>query len=187
AGVGYLTNDGTVITTKYNRLSMNLNGDLQAKENLSFFGRVSYSNSKQNNPNLSYAETFYRSAGLAPTAKFTFEDGTLAPGTNRSIGNPIYQLNTRVFDQSTDYMTLSVGSHWDILPGLSFDPQISTFRINSDTYTFQKAYWNGPLSYDVNRNANQSLYKHVQNQVDGVFSYTKNFAVNHHVDAKLGF
>lgn len=185
-GVGYLTNDGTVITTKYNRLSMNLNGDLKARDNLSFFGRLSFSNSTQNNPNLSYAETFYRSGGLAPTAKFRFEDGTLAPGTNRSIGNPVYQLNTRVFDESTDYLTLSVGSKWDILPGLSFNPQLSTFRINGNSYSFQKAYWNGPLSYDVNRNANGTLYKYVQNQIDGILSYTKSIA-DHNFDAKAVF
>lgn len=185
-GVGYLSNEGTVITTKYSRLTFNFNGDLKVKDNLSFFARLLYSNSKQNAPNLNNAEIFYRSAGLAPTAKYRFEDGTLAPGTNRSIGNPEYQLRTRVFDQSDDNITMSVGGKWEILPGLSFDPQVSTFRINGSSYAFQKAYWNGPLSYDVSRNANESLYRWIQNQLDAFLSYKKSFG-DHNIDSRVGY
>ncbi|QNL52451.1 TonB-dependent receptor [Olivibacter sp. SDN3] len=186
AGLGYLTNQGTVITTKYNRLSFNLNGNLKVRDNLSFSGRALYSNSKQNVPSTSTAETFYRSAGLAPTAKFTFEDGTLAPGTNRSIGNPVYHLNNRVYDESVDNLTLSLAGNWEIVPGLTFKPQLSTFRISNDSYSFEPAFWNGPLDYNETRNANGSNYRWIQNQLDAILTYDRDFQA-HHIDAMAGF
>jgi TonB-linked SusC/RagA family outer membrane protein len=187
AGVGYMTSQGTVITTKYNRLSFNLNSDIQVKKNLSVFARVMYSNAKSNTPYGSTAVTFYRNAGLAPTAKYKFEDGTLAPGTNNAIGNPEYHMNSRVFDSANEKLTMTIGSHWDILPGLSFDPQISMYNVNGDSYTFQPGYWNGPLAYVDSRAASASNSRWRQTQADGVFSYTKSFGQNHNFDAKAGF
>ena len=70
AGIGYMSAQGTVITTKYDRLSFNLNGDIKVRNNLSIFSRVLYSRSADNTPYGSTAVTFYRNAGLAPTAKY---------------------------------------------------------------------------------------------------------------------
>ncbi len=186
AGIGYLDNQGTVITTKYKRLSFDLNGELKVKDNLSFFGRVMYSNSQQNNSPATTAETFYRSAGLAPTAKLYFEDGTLAPGTNSGIGNPLYFMTNRLNQNSTDNLTLSVGSNWQILPGLSFDPQVSIFNVSTDAYSFTPGFWNGPLAFVDSRNANGSNYRWRQMQGDAVLTYNKNVS-DHHFDVKAGF
>lgn len=169
AGVGYMTADGTVITTKYSRLSFNLNGDIKVKDNLSFFSRVMFSKSLTNTPYGSTAVTFYRNAGLAPAAKYKFEDGTLAPGTNNGIGNPEYHMNSRVSNNSNEKLTLTLGSHWDILPGLSFDPQVSLYNLTGDSYTFQPGYWNGPLAFVDFRVATASNSRWRQTQADGVF------------------
>ena len=186
AGVGYMTADGTVITTKYNRLSFNLNGDIKVKENLSVFSRVMFSKSVQNTPYGSTAVTFYRNAGLAPTAKYKFEDGTLAPGTNNGIGNPEYQMNTRVADNSNEKLTMALGANWQILPGLSFEPQVSLYNVTGDGYTFQPGYWNGPLAYVDSRVATANNSRWRQTQADGVFSYTKTFLKDHNFDARAG-
>lgn len=186
AGVGYMTADGTVITTKYSRLSFNLNGDIKVRDNLSFFSRVMFSKSVSNTPYGSTAVTFYRNAGLAPTAKYKFEDGTLAPGTNNGIGNPEYHMNSRVNDNSNEKLTLTLGSHWDILPGLSFDPQVSLYNVTGDSYSFQPGYWNGPLAFVDSRVASASTSKWRQTQADGVFSYTKTFLKEHNLDARAG-
>lgn len=187
AGLGYLTNEGTVITTKYDRLTFNLNGDIQVKDNLSFFGRVLYTYNTTNTTGQSTAVTFYRSAGLAPTAKIYFEDGTLAPGTAANIGNPLYFLNNRVAESTSEKSTYTVGAHWDILPGLSFDPQLSMYNVNDDSYNFQPGFLNGPLNFVDTRNASASNYQWRQRQADFVFSYGKTFGQDHNVDAKLGF
>ncbi|CAG5002338.1 TonB-dependent receptor P39 [Dyadobacter sp. CECT 9275] len=186
AGVGYMTADGTVITTKYSRLSFNLNGEIQVKKNLSVFSRVMFSKAKSNIPYSSTAVTFYRNAGLAPTAKYKFEDGTLAPGTNNGIGNPEYQMNTRKYDNSNEKLTISLGSHWDILPGLSFEPQISMYNISRDVRSFQPGYWNGPLAYVDSRVSSASSSKWRQTQAEGVLAYTKTLAKDHNLDVRAG-
>lgn len=187
AGIGYLDNIGTVITTGYKRLSFDLNGELKVRENLKVFGRLIYSNSRQNNSPFNTATTFYRSAGLAPTGKVYFEDGSLAPGTNSGIGNPLYQMNTMINKNSLDNLTLALGGSWEIFPGFSFDPQVSLFNTSNDSYSFQKAFWNGPVSFVTTRNANGSNSRWRQYQADAVFSYLKSIAGAHNFDAKAGF
>ena len=187
AGLGYLTNEGTVITTEYDRLTLNLNGDIQVKDNLSFFGRVLYTYATTNTTGESTAVTFYRSTGLAPTAKIFFEDGSFAPGTRASIGNPLYFLNNRENESTSEKLTLTLGAHWDILPGLSFDPQISMYNVNNDARAFQPGFLDGPLNFVDSRNASASNYQWRQNQVDLVFSYGKTFGTGHNLDAKVGF
>ena len=91
AGLGYMDSEGTAITTKYKRLSFSLNGSIKLRDNLNVVGRVMYTTSS-NNEVFGLADIFYRSATTPPTAKYTYEDGTLAPGQNRSIGNPVYHL-----------------------------------------------------------------------------------------------
>ena len=185
-GIGYLNAQGTVITTKYDRLSFNLSGDIKVRDNLSVFSKVLFSKSSDNTPYSGTSQTFYRNAGLAPTAKYTYEDGSLAPGTSRSIGNPVYFMNNRVNGNSNEKLTISLGSHWEILPGLSFDPQVSMYRVNVDSRSFQPAYWNGPLAYVVTRAASGNNSRWQQTQADAVFSYTKSFLSDHHLDAKAG-
>jgi hypothetical protein len=136
--MGYLDNEGAVITTGYKRLSFNLNGSLQAKENLNFNGRVVYSNSKTTSPALSDNITFLRIAGLPRTAKFKFEDGSLAPGQHQNMGNPLYQLTRRVYWNDYDNLTISLGADWENIPGLTFNPQVSMYNVYSNTNSFQK-------------------------------------------------
>lgn len=186
AGIGYLTSQGTVITTNYDRISFNLNGDIKVKDNLSFFSRVLFSSAHDNAPYSGSDVTFFRNAGLAPTAKFTFEDGSLAPGTNSTIGNPVYYKNNRLNNNLNERLTITIGSHWDILPGLSFDPQVSMYNSTGDSYAFQPGFWNGPLSYVTTRYASAQNAKWRQTQADGVFSYSKSFLSDHHLDAKAG-
>lgn len=186
AGIGYMSNEGTVITTKFNRLSFNLAGDIKIRDNLSVYGKTMYTNSN-NNEVYGLAHIFYRSAGLPPTAKYTFEDGTLAPGQSRSIGNPVYHLENDKRDNNKENLSLSFGGKWDILPGLSFEPQISLFKIVGDGYSFIPAYWNGATTLNVSRVADSYYSKTTQYQADAVFSYGTTFGSNHNLDVKGGF
>lgn len=187
AAAGYLDNEGTVITTGYRRYNVDLNGQLEVNNKLTVFGRVNFSNASQKNSSFGTDVTFYRSAGLAPTAKVYYEDGTLAPGTNSSIGNPLYHMSTLVNENSVDNLTIALGGNWQIAPGLTFDPQLSMFSVTSDGYTFQPAFWNGPASYVTTRNATAMNYRWRQYQADAVFSYTKTFQRSHNLEAKAGF
>lgn len=185
AGLGYLNNDGIVITTNYKRLNGHINGDYQIRDNLKVFGRLLYASRQDNNP--TNANTFGRSIGLPPTAKYKFEDGTLAPGQASGLGNNEYHLNTVDNKNVGDDLTLAFGAKLKILPGLSFDPQVSWWQTSGDARNFQKAFWNGPLSYVVSRAATSSYSKSLQKQADGVFTYIKTIKNSHNLEAKAGF
>jgi len=185
AGLGYLNNDGIVITTNFKRLNGHINGDFNIRDNLKVFGRLLYANSQDNNP--TNANTFGRSLGLPPTAKYKFEDGTFAPGQSSSLGNNEYLLNTVDRKNVGDDLTLAFGAQLKILPGLTFDPQISWWQTSGDSRNFQKAFWNGPLSYVVSRAATSSYTKNLQKQADAVFTYIKSIKNSHNFEAKAGF
>jgi TonB-linked SusC/RagA family outer membrane protein len=185
AGLGYIDQTGIVITSKYKRLSAHINGDLKLRKNLTILGRLNYTNSSNNEPPTG-TNLFGRTQGIPPTAKYRFEDGTLAPGLNTSLGNPEYVVNYTISKNSSDRLSVSLGTHWDILPGLSFDPQISLFQTMYDSRYFEKAYYNGPKAYNTNRNASGSYEKTLQKQADAVFTYIKDFD-RHHLEAKAGY
>ena len=124
--------------------------------------------------------------GIPPTAKYKYEDGTLASGLNTSLGNPEYVVGYVNSKNSSDRLSVAVGTHWEILPGLAFDPSVSLFQTIGDSRYFEKAYYNGPKAYNTDRNANGSYSKTLQKQADAVFSYTKDIDV-HHVDVKAGY
>ncbi|MCE5345238.1 MAG: TonB-dependent receptor [Bacteroidales bacterium] len=185
AGLGFIDQSGIVITSKYTRLNAHLNGELKVNKKVKVFGRLLYSNSSNNEPPTG-TNLFGRSQGIPPTAKYKYEDGTLACGVNTSLGNPEYVVGYTDSKNSNQKLSVAVGGHWDILPGLAFDPQISLFRTNYDSRYFERAYFNGPKAYNTNRSSSGSYSDVMQKQADAVFSYTKDINV-HHFDAKAGF
>lgn len=186
-GLGYLNNEGIAISSDYKRLSLNLNGDLQATESLNVFGRLIYSNTNDKQVFGTQANMFGRSLALPPTAKYTFEDGSLAPGLNSSMGNPEYYAGTQDGKNTLENLSMVLGGQWKILPDLTFDPQVSLYRVAGDSRLFQRAYFNGPTQYIDSRAASGSYSKMMQYQAEGVFTYQKSFRDMHNLNAKLGF
>lgn len=184
ARVGYLTNEGIAITTRYNRLSFNLNGDIKLRDNIKVFGRLLYSKSGDNEvPNSDWV--FQRFVAVPPTSKYRFEDGTLASGPGATMGNPEFYLNNLVRDNNQYTTTMIMGGHWEILPGLSFDPLVSLYNITTDRRSFEKAFI---TSSNVNlRGASGSYTKQIQTQADAVLSYFRTIRSSHNIDAKVGF
>jgi len=186
-GLGYLDNQGVAISTDYERLTVNMNGEVLAAKDLSIFGRLLYSNMKNKQVFGSEANMFGRSLTLAPTAKYRYEDGTLAPGLNSSMGNPEYYASTQDGKNSFDNLAISVGGKWDILPNLNFIPQLSLYQVTGANRLFQKGYYNGPTQFVDSRAASGGYTKMQQYQADGVFTYSKQFLEKHDLEAKLGF
>lgn len=184
AGVGYLSSEGTAKTTFYKRLTLNLNGDVRVNDKLSFFGRTLFSQGIDNR--LASDSWIFWGAATRPTAKYAYEDGTLAPGRINQ-GNPDYHLPNRDAENRTYNMTLSTGAHWDILPGLSFDPVISMNSTMGYSRSFQPAYGNGGGSMNATRTATASDSRTIQTQADAVLTYSKPFHIDHHLEAKAGF
>ncbi|HLU90095.1 MAG TPA: SusC/RagA family TonB-linked outer membrane protein, partial [Cyclobacteriaceae bacterium] len=153
-------------------------------DNVRVSARVMYSTSNDNVPPTG-VNLFGRTQGIPPTAKHRYEDGSLAPGVNTSLGNPEYVVSYVDAKNNTDRLSLALGAHWEIIPGLTFDPQVSLYQVTEDARYFERAYYNGPTAYNTNRNASGSFGKELQKQADAVFSYTRDFNL-HHVDAQVG-
>jgi len=186
ASLGYLNSEGIAITSDYERYSLSLNGDVKASDNLSFFARAMLSRSTDNEiPSMS--SVFARATTLPPTTKYMFEDGTLAPGQRRSEGNPEYFLTNVVNDNTEDNITLAFGSQWFILPGLSFEPQISFYEKAENGHAFQPSFYDGPSNYVDSRVASAYYSQTSQIQADAVLSYVNSFGGNHNLNLKAGY
>jgi TonB-linked SusC/RagA family outer membrane protein len=192
AGLGYTNSNGIALVTNYKRLSFNLNGSYKIKDNLKVNAGVLYSNRTQNAV-ASFANVFYRSASLPGSAKYQFEDGTIAPGgQNSSIGNPDYFYKGQYApqgDSGVEDLAINLGLKWDIVPGLSFEPYLSLLREGSYSYTFQPAaYLNGLTNPLVTlRNATQADNVTRQYQGDAILTYLHTFASKHNLEVKVGY
>ncbi|MEQ9289758.1 MAG: TonB-dependent receptor [Cyclobacteriaceae bacterium] len=183
AGVGYLDGQGTAKTTAFKRISLNLNGDLNVNKKLRFFARTLFAQSVDNR--LASDSWLFWGAATRPTAKYAYEDGTLAPGRINQ-GNPDYHLNNREAENRTYNLSMSLGSKWDILPGLTFEPILAmnnTFRFDR---SFQPSYGNGGGSLNSTRSSIAGDDRILETQADGILSYKKEFSSDHNLDAKVG-
>ncbi|HCH44399.1 MAG TPA: SusC/RagA family TonB-linked outer membrane protein [Algoriphagus sp.] len=183
-GIGYLDNQGVAISTDFKRFTVRMNGDVEVNKKLSVYGRLNFTNSS-NNQVFSENQIFQRALGLPPTAKLRYEDGTLAPGQNRSMGNPLYHLNRSKALNATNRITLSAGGIWQILPELSFEPIGSLYFVQGTNNSFQKSFYNNPTQFIDSREASFSNSIYWQKQFDGVFTYTKSLR-DHNIQLKAG-
>lgn len=185
-GLGYLNSQGVSINTDYKRLTLNLNGDVQASKNLNFFGRLNYANVDDSQvPDVGIV--FKNNINTAQTSKYQFEDGSLAPGRLFTNGNPAYYISRYDAKRRRDSYMFVVGSKWDILPGLSFRPQLSLINNSFATRSFLKSYLDGPLVLNQNREATSAQTTLVQQQADAVLNYTRTLGTRHHFEATLGY
>ncbi|WP_215224944.1 SusC/RagA family TonB-linked outer membrane protein [Echinicola shivajiensis] len=183
-GVGYLDNEGVAINTDFKRFTTHLNGDVQVNDKLGVYGRLNFTSSS-NSQVYSENQLFQRALGLPPTAKLYFEDGSLATGQNRSMGNPLYHLGRIDALNATNRMTLSGGANWEILPNLTFEPMASLYYVQGTNNSFQKSFYNTPTQFVDSREASASNSLYWQKQFDGVFSYQKSLGL-HNLQFKVG-
>jgi TonB-linked SusC/RagA family outer membrane protein len=185
-GLGYLSSQGISINTDYKRLTLNLNGDVQASKKLNFFGRLNFANVDDSQvPNVGIV--FKNNINTAQTSKYQFEDGSLAPGRLFTNGNPAYYISRYDAKRRRDNYMVVVGSKWDILPGLSFRPQLSLINNSFASRSFLKSYLDGPLVLNQNREATSAQTTLVQQQADAVLNYTKTLGSQHNFEATLGY
>ncbi|MFH5884957.1 SusC/RagA family TonB-linked outer membrane protein [Halalkalibaculum sp. DA3122] len=185
-GVGFLDSEGAAIETGYQRLSLDASGDVQVRDNLNVRGNVNFTNSSDDQV-FNVNHIFQRALGLPPTAKFRYEDGTLAPGQNRTIGNPVYHLNQSLAENNLNRITLGLNATWEIIDNLTFEPSASLYAVQGIDNSFQKAYYFSANQLIDSRNASASHSMYWQKEVDGVFTYTDTFAGGHNFSAKAGF
>lgn len=196
AGVGYLNGEGTALNSNYKRLTASFNSTVQLRDNIKLDGRVLYANTNyrlvNGDPQAQFStltNTFYRSASLPSTSKYQFEDGTIAPGQSNSAGNPhYYQIGpyAPVVKNNEQKLTVSLAGRWDILPGLAFEPLVSSHQEHYFGRSFQPAFLSNVTTLNTTRSASQSYNNSYNWQADATLTYTKEFG-NHNLDVKGGY
>jgi TonB-linked SusC/RagA family outer membrane protein len=183
--VGRISAEGVAIQTGYNRTTLDMGGNLDITEDLRLGGQLNFSNS---NDETVFSENwiFQRSLGLPPTAKLRYEDGTLAPGQNISIGNPKYFLNVLERDHSTNRFTVALDGQWDVTSTLTFEPSGSIYAVRDQNSAFDPEYRFAPNLIIDSRNASESRTLRLQRQMEGVFTYDNVFSETHNLELKAG-
>ncbi|MCF0069499.1 TonB-dependent receptor [Dyadobacter sp. CY261] len=185
-GLGYLNAQGISINTDYQRVTLNMNGDMQVTKNLNFFSRINYANVEDNQvPDVGIV--FKNNINTAQTSKYQFEDGSLAPGRLFTNGNPAYYISRYDAKRRRDNYMFVVGGKWEIVPGLTFRPQVSLINNNFARRSFLKSYLDGPLVLNQNREATFGETNLVQRQADAVFNYVKSIGNQHHFEGTIGY
>lgn len=194
--LGYMDAEGTALNSDYKRLSYGMNGSLKVLENINVNGRMLYTNVADNqvygDPNTLWTpmiNTFVRSAALPSTTKLTFEDGTMAPGLNASLGNPLYyQVGPYSLQKKNieNTLTLGVGASWKIIDELTFELSGSLYETNVRYRQFQPAYLSGITTFNTNRNAGAYNSNSRYWQTNSILTYLKNFGLNN-LELKLGY
>lgn len=182
--VGYLDSEGIAITTGYRRLTLDMGGRVQARKNLRISGDLQLSNADDDEVFNDF-QIFQRALALPPTAKLRFEDGTLAPGQNRSIGNPLYHLSRSKATNRFDRLSLGLRAFWLITPHLTFEPSVYLLNNREWRDAFQMSFFNTATQFVDARDAVGEYGERWQRQADAVLTYQNSFA-SHNVQLKTG-
>ncbi len=160
-GLGLTKDNGVIIGSSMDRISMNFNGGLNIGKRLKINTTMSAYNVKLDLPYVNPENNLIqRFIGVAPTVRYTNDtSGAILPGPNDiSLGNPEYWKDK--FNNRTVQQRFMGGLHltYTILPGLDFLASGSGFVLNTTNDYFTKAYQRGnggsmntdrPASYDV--------------------------------------
>ena len=184
--LGYLQGDGVTIFTGYKRFTGKLNASLKLADNFTINGRILYAQST-NNQVVSNSVVFNRYLGNAPTTKFLLEDGTLAPGQDNINGNPLYQLGKVKGLNENNKLQTSIEGNWNITSDLTFSPILALYNDDFAGSFFQQAFLKGSTGVvDNTRTASNTVNRLSQQQLEGIFTYTKSVANIGNFQAKLG-
>lgn len=170
--LGYMKADGIAIQTGYDRKTAKLSGSLRLSDSFRINSTAMVAKSTDNQV-FNNNEIFVRALALAPTVKYTLEDGSLAPGQNRTQGNPEYQLSKAKALNENTRMSIAIDGDWSISKDLKFAPSMSINYEDLSKNTFNQAILLGNGTIDASRDATGVTNKLYQEQYEGVFTYTK--------------
>jgi TonB-linked SusC/RagA family outer membrane protein len=186
ATASYLNDKGIGITTGSKKYNLGLKGKVKVNDWLNLSARSYYTTRNTHSvPNIT--NIFARGMTLPPTTKYRFLDGTIAPGQARNEGNPAYYLHKHKAGETRNYLTIIFSSQMDILPGLTFKPQMSLYTRHIKNHSFWPKYLDGVGSPVDSRDASFRIRRFRKIQSTGTLNYNKSFLNLHNINVVLGF
>ena len=189
ASLGYYGEDGIVKSTSYKRFTGQINGSYKIKPNFNVKAGASLMWSKQPTLYVDAQYLYSRTLMLPPTWNPYKEDGSPAPGWTWTDGNMLYWKDVYTNENSYRTETFNAGFDWDIIPKkLKFTVNGSVFYTLYQNEDFNKSYYQDTKPSDINttRNADATMTKDNQIQLNAMLNYTDQFAGKHNIDAMVG-
>jgi hypothetical protein len=186
ASLGYIGDEGVILTSYNNKFTGRFNVDFQISKKLKSMTRLSFSNSKTNSIN--EGGVFQTAMRRPPNMILFYPDGSYAPyydmGGNK---NPLQELTARDDLNDRYQATLYQALEFKFNNYLSFQTSITgNFDLRRNTEFVSK---------ELDSNADENLRKNSGSdnttwgkvyQGDAYLSYLRTFGKNHTVNAMLG-
>jgi TonB-linked SusC/RagA family outer membrane protein len=186
SSLGYYTEDGLVVSTKYQRITGTLNGSYMVKKNFEVFGGLNFSESKDPPLWTSEANLFYRTMSLWPTYNPWDANGNPTSGNGSSDGNPLYWINKLISSNDTRRSTYNTGFKWELLPSLFLKATANIYYIDYTKEDFNKAYQAQTAANPTTaRVAGAEYTKTLTQQHNITLDYKKSFG-NHNLSLLVG-
>lgn len=178
-GTAYLNQEGIAKTTGYERFSLQSNVGFKVSDKLKISTMVNFTRSNSNEP-FSTSSIFQRGMRVAPTTRFKFDDGTLAPGARENLPNPLFYVQNYINDESINKLNLGAKGEWDIVDGLRATVTGNYFSSQVFREAFVKAN-----HFTSARTAISRLNEERQIQFEGTLRYLKAFG-DHNLTVLVG-
>ena len=179
-GLGYTTDEGVGLGTGWERFSARGNVDAQISDKIKVSTNLSYT---QSSTEEYYNQRNVISRGLAtaPTARLYWEDGTPAPGYNKTSPSPLWNEYTRDENQIDQRFIMGGKLDWTIIDNLQAHVTGSYY-----VKTWQRDYFEMAHVFDSSRPAESEFRQTRQSKLEAYFSYDKTFNM-HSISAVAGY
>lgn len=202
---GYLSQDGIVINSNFNRYSLRVNTDNQIGERLKIGNSLTISrslsntvaNDSQDQGTISMALRrspslpIYAANGIDYAGPGSLNDETSYVG---QIGNPVEQALINKYSSERMRTLGNVYAELKLVKGLSYRSNVGFDYINTMNHTFTPSYTDypvDPLSLPVITNATRTAKEGkvtTQNVIwDNTLNYSNTFATKHKLDLLVGY
>jgi len=178
--IGYTADEGVGLGTGWDRFSARGNVDANISEKLKLSTDLSFTESSTEEY-YNQRDIIARGLATAPTHRLYWEDGTPAPGYNKSSPNPLWNAYTRDENRKDQRFIMGGMLDWNIIDRLHA-------KITGSYYvrTWQRDYFMLANEFDGSRPAVSEFSQTLKSKLEAYFSYNKTFN-DHSVSAVAGY
>lgn len=178
--LGYLTQDGIVVGSNYDRWSFLTNASYKIFDNLKVKSMLNYS--IHNSRGINEKNVISRASKMPPTIRQWYEDGTPAPGElTSSFRTRQHEIYYQEQENKVSRLNLAIELDWELLPSLHLKPMFSFTNNEGKDHNFER--YNEVVK---NRPVYEAHNMDLHYQYDLVLNYNKSFAQKHNFDFMLG-
>jgi len=176
SSLGYYTEDGLVVSTKYQRITGTLNGSYKVKKNFEISGGFTFSDSQAPSLWTNAKNIYWRTMSLWPTYNPWDANGNPTAGAASSDGNPLYWISKQIRTNETRNSIYNTGIKWELIPSLFLKASINVYFIDYTKEDFDKKNQaqTSPLP-NTSRPADAEYTKTLNQQHNITLDYSKSF------------